>query len=187
MTGATELRVLARSRWPERDGDTVTPVPAFVISSFNPLVVEAAERCLTRHYGAPPASAHEPDRAARTALILASTGWDRGSARALAAAAGSGARVPPLLFFQSNPNAVLGHVAARWGLGGPVVCLGPPPSGAPPAAGPTCEESLQAALDQAALVLGGGEAVDALVIAAEQGRDPGEPDGAVALLVTAQP
>ena len=34
-----------------------------------------------------------------------------------------GDRVGPLLFFQSVPNAVAGHVAARWGLTGPVVCL----------------------------------------------------------------
>jgi hypothetical protein len=182
---ATDLRILSQVRWPEREDDVLTPIPAFTLSSFNPLVIEAAERCLARHHG--PAPAPDPARARRTALILASTGWDRGTARALAAAVRAGDRVPPLLFFQSNPNAVLGYVAARWGLGGPVVCVGPPPGAADAAARPVCEDSLPAALDQAALVLGAGDAEDALVIAAEQGRGPREPDGAVALLVTRNP
>ena len=35
-----------------------------------------------------------------------------------------GGRPGPLMFFQAVPNAVAGHVAARWGLDGPVVCVG---------------------------------------------------------------
>jgi hypothetical protein len=121
------LRTLSSARWPEHSGDVVAPLPGFIVSSFNPLVAQVAERCLTRHYG--PLTAGDPVRARRTALLLASSGWDLATAAELAKAVESGRRVQPLLFFQSNPNAILGHVAARWGLTGPMVCSGPPPSG----------------------------------------------------------
>ncbi|MFF1873294.1 hypothetical protein [Streptomyces sp. CB03911] len=189
------LRILAEGRWPgpeARDGSGRTapvalpPLPGFTASSFNPLVAETAERCLRAHFG--PADA--PDRApSRTALLLASEGGDHATARAIDAAAASGRRVPPLLFFQSNPNAVLGLVAARWKLTGPVVAvspLGTVPGEVPPDA-----------LELAALLLADGDADQVLVIAAEQATqteqteqaeqaEPPRPDGdqAVALLVT---
>ncbi|WP_194235748.1 beta-ketoacyl synthase N-terminal-like domain-containing protein [Streptomyces sp. CB01881] len=159
----TELRILSQARWPDPERadpdlpDRLPPVPGFSASSFNPLVAEAAERCLRARHGAAPAPG-------RTALLLASASGDRATARAIDEAASSGRRVPPLLFFQSNPNAVLGHIAARWGLTGPVVAISPveaPPGGLP-----------QDALDLAALLLADGDADHVLIVAAEQ-ADPG--------------
>ena len=158
------LRILAEGRWPgpeALDGSGRTapvalpPLPGFTASSFNPLVAETAERCLRTHFG--PADA--PDRApSRTALLLASEGGDRATARAIDVAAASGRRVPPLLFFQSNPNAVLGLVAARWKLTGPVVAVSP--LGTVPGESPD-------ALELAALLLADSDADQVLVIAAE--------------------
>ncbi|BAJ32271.1 MULTISPECIES: hypothetical protein [Kitasatospora] len=121
-----------------------------------------AERCLRARYGAPPAAG-----APRTALLLASPTGDTGTADALARATAAGLRVPPLLFFQSNPNAVLGHVAARWQLDGPVVALGP---------GFEDERELH---DRAALLIEDGDAEQVLVITAVQGP----PDHATAVLL----
>ncbi|WP_395292746.1 beta-ketoacyl synthase N-terminal-like domain-containing protein [Kitasatospora hibisci] len=162
----TALRILAEAHWPDPDRtapgrpDALPPVPGFSASSFNPLVAETAERCLRAHHGTAPAPG-------RTALLLASAGGDRATARAIDEAAASGRRVPPLLFFQSNPNAVLGHIAARWGLTGPVVAISP--AGSSPGRVP------QDALDLAALLLTDGDADHVLVIAAEQGEPAGGP------------
>ncbi|MFE7558848.1 beta-ketoacyl synthase N-terminal-like domain-containing protein [Kitasatospora sp. NPDC057500] len=177
----TALRILAQAAWPDPDArgpEPLPPLPGFAASTFNPLVAETAERCLRAHRGA------AGDRGRRTALLLASTSGDRATARAIdEAAADTTRRMPPLLFFQSNPNAVLGHIAARWGLTGPVVAISPaqaPPPGRVP----------QDALDLAELLLADGDADHVLVIAAEQadgGDGPGRPDAAdraVALLVT---
>ncbi|MFD0273882.1 beta-ketoacyl synthase N-terminal-like domain-containing protein [Kitasatospora sp. NPDC127111] len=163
MTG---LRILAEARWPDagRAGqDRLPPVPGFAASTFNPLVAEVAERCLRAHHGTAPAPG-------RTALLLASAGGDRATARAIDEAAASGRRVPPLLFFQSNPNAVLGHIAARWGLTGPVVAISP--AEARPGSVP------QDALDHAALLLADGDADHVLVIAAEAADAADASDGA---------
>ncbi|MFE3234330.1 hypothetical protein ACFXKJ_19715 [Kitasatospora indigofera] len=172
----SRLRILAEGRWPGPealdDSDravapALPPLPGFAASSFNPLVAETAERCLRAHFG--PADA--PDRApSRTALLLASGGGDRATARAIDAAATSGRRVPPLLFFQSNPNAVLGLVAARWKLTGPVVAVSPPgsvPGEVPPDA-----------LELAALLLSDGDADQVLVLAAEQADEAAPSEGA---------
>ncbi|WP_143200068.1 hypothetical protein [Kitasatospora sp. CB01950] len=157
------LRVLASAAWPERPDDRLPPIAGFVESSFNPLVAETADRCLLRHYGPPPALG-----APRTALLLASATGDTGTADALALATTTGRRVPPLLFFQSNPNAVLGHLAARWQLDGPVVALGP---------GFDTEDEL---LDRAGLLIEDGDAEQVLLITAAQGP----PDRATAALLT---
>ncbi len=163
MTDA--IRVLARAEWPGESGEELPRIAGFVASSFSPLVAETAERCLSRVYGTPPAAGP------RTAVLLASASGDLGTARAIEEAVAQRRRVPPLLFFQSNPNAVLGHIAARWQLTGPVVALGPGADGE------------AAALAEAALLLADGDAEQVLVIAAEQGDGPGEHDSAVALLV----
>ncbi|MER5355990.1 hypothetical protein ABT093_37430 [Kitasatospora sp. NPDC002551] len=180
----TTLRILAEAAWPDPDAERrepLPPLPGFAASSFNPLVAETAERCLRARHGTAPAPG-------RTALLLASASGDRATARAIEeAAADPGRRMPPLLFFQSNPNAVLGHIAARWGLTGPVVAISPaqaPPPGRVP----------QDALDLAELLLADGDAEQVLVIAAEQGEQgedsaaaegPEHTDRAVALLVAA--
>jgi hypothetical protein len=155
--------VLARSRWPAGEDDTLTPVAGFTLSTFSPLVAEVAERCLRARYGAPPAV---PDHAGVTALVLASGCGDVTTTETAAAAAEAGQRVPPLLFFQSNPNAVLGWVAARWDLTGPVLSTAP------------TGDLLADGIAVAELLIADGEAAEVLVIAAEL-----EPDRAEAVLV----
>jgi hypothetical protein len=165
----TELTVLARSQWPGGAPAGPPPIPGFIISSFSPLAAELAQSCLRQHFGEPPADA---ERGRRTAIVLASTTGDIATAAAIAGAVDQGRAVPPLLFYQSNPNAVAGHIAARWGLAGPVVCT--IPSGAGPGA-------LADAMDSAALLIEGAEADAALVVLADQGGPDG--DRGVALLV----
>lgn len=159
------LRELAQARWPETGQDTLPQIAGFIVSSFNPLVAEVAARCLRRRPGPPPQAPN-----ARTALVLASSGWDRATARAITEATASGRRVPPLLFFQSNPNAVLGHIAARWRLAGPVVCLSPPAQDS--------DTIPSAALTEADWLLRDGDADEVLLIAAEQGAEPDARTGA---------
>jgi 3-oxoacyl-(acyl-carrier-protein) synthase len=77
----------------------------------------------------------------------------------------------PLLFFQSVANAVLGHIAARWGISGPVLCTSP-------VGDPAAD-----ALALAASVLADGDADTALVVLAEPACTAGEQDQAHALLV----
>jgi 3-oxoacyl-(acyl-carrier-protein) synthase len=159
------LRVLARAEW---DGGELPQVAGFVVSSFNPLVAEVARRCLVAYFGEPPA---DPAIADGVAVVLVSERGDTGTADALAEAVRTGRRVQPLLFFQSNPNAIVGHVTSRWGLGGPVVCVN---TGADP---------LTEGLAVADLLIEDGDAVAALVVAADQGDEPGVADRAVAVLV----
>ncbi|WP_344137591.1 beta-ketoacyl synthase chain length factor [Luedemannella flava] len=151
------LAVHAGAAWPAGDGDTLPALAGFVESTFSPLVAEVAARCLAV---AGRASADAPDR---TALVLLSPLGDVTTASHLARAVDRGERVGPLLFFQSVPNAVAGHVAARWGLRGPVVCLSADARG----------------VREAALLIADGDADSALVIVAEQGPA----DRAAAVLV----
>ncbi|MFI5529972.1 beta-ketoacyl synthase N-terminal-like domain-containing protein [Kitasatospora sp. NPDC051853] len=175
------LRTLAGANWPPPDGERdLPPLPGFTASTFNPLVAAVAELCLTRHRDATLGTAvGGPDStpAGRTGLLLASAGGDRATALAIDTAAASGRRMPPLLFFQSNPNAVLGHVAARWELTGPVVAISPREAAAPGEVPPD-------ALELAALMLADGDADQVLVIAAEQAVRDGEGDHGTAVLVT---
>jgi hypothetical protein len=185
------LRVLSYARWPEAEDDALPQIAGFIVSSFNPLVAEVADRCLDRRTG--PVPSHVPgETGTRTALLLASVGGDRATARAIADAVRTGRRVPPLLFFQSNPNAVLGHVAARRQLTGPVVSISPRThepfeSGRAPA---TFEGRQQGVggipadvFNEADWLLRDGDVDEVLLIAAEQGSGPGEPDRAEAVLV----
>ncbi|WP_432953716.1 beta-ketoacyl synthase chain length factor [Micromonospora haikouensis] len=186
MTGTGELstaadgglRVLARACWPE-PGDAAPPtLPGFVHSQFSPVVAAVADRCLTRRHGERPAP--EP-AGGRTAVLLVSAAGDRASADHVHATVAAGGRPGPLFFFQSVPNSVAGHVAARWGLGGPVVCLAP--TGDPLAEGTA----------EAELLLSDGDADEALLILIEQAPDdagagvevgaPGEPSGTAAVAV----
>jgi 3-oxoacyl-(acyl-carrier-protein) synthase len=68
----------------------------------------------------------------------------------------AGTRIGPLLFFQSVPNSVAGHVAAEWGLGGPVVCLCP------------TGDARADGMAQARLLIDDGDADEALVVWVEQ-------------------
>jgi Beta-ketoacyl synthase, N-terminal domain len=161
--------VLASASWPQPPGgDELPPIAGFVTSSFSPLVAELAERCLRGYFGAPPA---DPALGARTAVLLASTSGDIATAVAIAAAVDAGRRVPPLLFYQSNPNAVAGYVAARWGLAGPVVCTMP------------SADALADAHRNALLLLTDGDADAVLVIVAEQALAADGGDHGLARLV----
>jgi hypothetical protein len=134
-------------------------VPGFVHSPYAPLVVAAAARCLGRR-AAPP----------RTAVLLAGPRGDRPSADHVRAVVAAGGRPGPLFFYQSVPNSVAGHVAARWGLTGPVVCLAA--TGEPWAGGAA----------EAELLLYDGDAEAALLVDVEEAPD-GTPTGAVAVLL----
>ncbi|MCX4390679.1 beta-ketoacyl synthase chain length factor [Micromonospora peucetia] len=150
------LTVLAEAAWPE-PGDGAPPrVPGYLHSSFPPLVAAVAERCLTRAYGRRPAPDGE-----RIAVVLVSAAGDRASAAHVRATVAGGGRPGPLFFFQSVPNSVAGHVAARWGLGGPVLCLAP--TGDPRAEGTA----------EAELLLHDGDADRALLVLIEQAPDDG--------------
>jgi 3-oxoacyl-(acyl-carrier-protein) synthase len=148
--------ILAAACWPQAPGDQLPPIAGFVTSSFSPLVAELAQRCLQSYFGPPPA---DPALGARTAVLLASTSGDIATSAAIAAAVDAGRRVPPLLFYQSNPNAVVGYIAARWGLAGPVVCTMP------------VADTLADAHRNALLLLADGDADAVLVIQAEQAAD----------------
>jgi hypothetical protein len=161
--------VLARAEWPAGPQDALTPIAGFIVSTFSPLVAEVAGRCLRTRHGQPPA---DPELGRRTGVVLASVHGDVGTADAIADAVRTGRRVQPLLFFQSNPNAVVGHLAARWGLAGPVVCTSP-----------TGADALDDGLAVAALMLEGGDAAEVLVVAADQGSAGGGTDHAVAVLL----
>jgi hypothetical protein len=160
------LDLVAEAAWPEHDGDVEVPVLAgFVVSSFSPLAAEVANRCLGRRAAddAEEAPGQGPDSGDRaTAVMLVTARGDVRSARHVADAVDAGARLGPLMFFQSVPNAVAGYIATRWHLAGPVVCLGDP-AGASAAA---------------ALLLADGDADEALLVHVEQ-----DPDRAAAVLV----
>jgi len=89
------------------------------------------------------------------------------SATRVAAAVDSGARVSPLMFFQSVPNAVAGYLAARWHLTGPVACV----------------SGTSAGLDMAALLIDDADADEALVVRVDLAVTGGG-DRAAAILVT---
>ncbi|MEU5942179.1 beta-ketoacyl synthase chain length factor [Micromonospora sp. NPDC047548] len=157
--------VLAEARWPEPGDGPPPALPGFVHSPFHPLVAAVADRCLTRRYGPRPAPA-----GTRCALVLVSAAGDRPSGAHVRATVAAGGRVGPLFFFQSVPNSVAGHVAARWELDGPVVCLSP--TGDPRADGTA----------EADLLLYDGDADEALLVLIEEAPD-GAPTGAVAVLL----
>ncbi|MDI5971044.1 beta-ketoacyl synthase N-terminal-like domain-containing protein [Streptomyces sp. SL13] len=153
---------LAEARWPEPDDQQPPRIPGFIVSPFNPLVAAVADRCLRAAHGTPQTA--DPRRLERTAIVLASADGDTATADAVGRAVADGSRVQPLLFFQSNPNAVAGHVAARWGLRGPVSCVRTADA-----------DALPAALAAAELLLLDGDATEVLVIAADAAAGtPGE-------------
>jgi hypothetical protein len=171
LAGSVPVLVrLAEGRWPE-PGDPARPpaIAGFIASSFSPLVAAAAERCLRR----------APDPVpARTAVVLVTATGDVAAAVQVARAVDAGARVGPLFFFQSVPNAVAGHVAARHGLTGPVICVAAPVSGDQlPVSGdglPVSGDGLAAV----ELLFADGDADAAVVVSVDQ-----QPDRAHAVLV----
>ncbi|RZT78437.1 beta-ketoacyl synthase-like protein [Micromonospora violae] len=155
----------ARARWPEGGDGTAAPgVPGFVHSDFAPVVVAVAQECLRRAYG--PAGV---PAGVRTGIVLVSASGDLASAEHVRTTVEAGGRIGPLFFFQSVPNSVAGHVAARWNLRGPVVCLSP--TGDPYTDG----------VAEADLLRDDGDADEVLLILIEQAPDG--PTEAVAVLL----
>lgn len=149
----TTLQTRAEASWPGSGADTqIPPIAGFIASTFSPLAAEVARRCLSQVTPVP-----------ETAVIIVSSSGDVSTAETVA----KGERISPLLFFQAVPNAVAGHIAARWDLRGPVVCLSPETPG------------LEPGLAAARLVIRDGDAAEALVISIEQA----EVDSAHAVLV----
>jgi 3-oxoacyl-[acyl-carrier-protein] synthase III len=151
----------AEAHWPLSEHDSVPPLAGFVMSDFSPLVAEVARRCLEKVTVSP-----------RTAVIIVSATGDLQTATAIGRAVDSGRRPGPLLFYQAVPNAIAGYLAAKHGLTGPVVCLGPPDPG------------MTAGLAVADLLVRDGDADEALIISVEQKVVAGGKDRASALLVT---
>jgi hypothetical protein len=155
------LTVLASAAWPESASDhTAPPLAGFVASAFSPIVAEVAKRCLVRR---------PPMVPAVTAVIVISALGDVTSAVRVAEAVDHGDRVWPLMFFQSVPNAVAGHVASRWQLEGPVVCVG----------------DVEAGVDIAALLIDDRDAGEALLVDVDIAHREDMDDRAAAVLVTA--
>lgn len=164
------LAVLAAAQWPEDPADVQPPqVPGFVVSAFNPLVAAVAERCLGRRPVTGPDPSAPPVTAPPvTAVILVSALGDLTSAEHVATTLDAGGKVGPLLFFQSVPNAIAGHIASRWSLTGPVVCVA----------------GLDAALAIAELLIADGDTDEALIVRVELTDDAvAAPDLAAAVLV----
>jgi hypothetical protein len=167
---AAGFLVLAASAWPETPDDVTAPtIAGFVASSFSPVTAEVARRCLDRR-PAPTASGAET-AATCTAVIIASFLGDVAGARHVAQAVDTGARIGPLLFFQCVPNAVAGHIAARSGLVGPVICVG----------------SERSALEAAELLIEDADADEVLLIRVDQAAAADEHDRAEAVLLAASP
>jgi hypothetical protein len=175
----------ATATWSGRSSAELPPVAGFITSAFSPLVATLAEECLSDYFGAPPAP---PAFGERIGIVLVSSTGDLTTSAAIATAIQAGKRVPPLLFYQSNHNAVAGHVAARWGLFGPVVCTMPGragPGGAaadrPLGSSSPLAAALAEAAASAALLIEGGDADAALVIAANAYLD-GTVEGSASLV-----
>jgi hypothetical protein len=167
------MTVLACVQWPPPGQEVAPPpppLPGFVISSFGPLVAHIAGQCLhQRHGAAPPVKGTV---AGRTGVVMVSARGDMATAYAVARAVDRGDRVSPLLFFQTALTAVVGRVAVRWGLAGPVVCISPE------------DHPLGDGLAEAASLIADGDADEVLVVLPEQGASPGDGDAALALIVS---
>jgi len=182
------LDVRAAAEWPEPGDEEPPKLAGFVHSTFSPLVAGVAGRCLQRRpESASPtviptrtpaaglfpagrdadADATLDTEPAVVGLVLVTALGDADSAAHVGAAVDAGGRIGPLFFFQSVPNAVLGHVAARWALTGPVVCVGGTESG----------------LDIARLLLADGDADEVLLVELTSASTDGTDGIAAAVLV----
>lgn len=161
---AAGLTVLSSASWPETDADVeVTALAGFIESDFSPLLAEVATRALRSR--APPQESSKV-----TGIVVVTSLGDVTSATRVAAAVDAGERVPPLQFFQSVPNSVVGYLAARWHLTGPVVCV----------------SGTTAGLDVAALLIDDADADEALVVCVDLAVTDGDRNRAAAILVTGQ-
>lgn len=94
--------------------DAAAPaLPGFVESTFNPLVHQAIERCLTA----------QPGDGSRTAMVLASTMGDATTLDTGSRLLVAGQVHNPLLFMQSTANAILGRLSCEFAITGPLLSL----------------------------------------------------------------
>ncbi|ROO84720.1 beta-ketoacyl synthase-like protein [Actinocorallia herbida] len=170
--GEAVLTVLAEEHWPPSgEADPRLPdVPRWDVSFFAPLLMAAAEPCLTRHFGAPPLATEVGDR---VALVMVSTRGDAVTQGAIDEATAEPRPVPKHLLFQNVPSTAPGHLAALWGLSGPFVTL--LAAGAP----------LAAARERAARLIATGDADHVLAVALDPGDHPSRPGTAQAQLLAA--
>lgn len=166
---ASPLTTLAHTVWPTPEDDEAPKLPGFTASPFGPIIAHVADRCLSAHHGAHPAPT---ERGERTAVVLVTRLGDMATEAAVTGSVDSGKPASPLLFYQSVPSAVLGVVAARWGLGGPVICISP------------AGDALADGMDLAQLLVEDGSADDVLLVLVELATRDGQPDRARGLLVT---
>ena len=90
------------------------PLPGFVESDFNPLISFAVRGALAAA-GEPPA----PD----TGMVLVTSFGDTETADAASRRLAAGRPASPLLFYQSIPNSILGHLGREFGMTGPITCV----------------------------------------------------------------
>jgi len=163
------LTVTSSASWPESDSDGEVPALAgFIDSAFSPLVAEVVARTLRGRDPSDRASGNRDAADRVTAVVVVTALGDVTSATRVAAVVDAGRRVPPLQFFQSVPNSVVGHLAARWHLTGPVACV----------------TGTAAGLDMAAQLIEDADADEALVVRVDLKVTDGDRDRAAAVLVT---
>ena len=166
---AAGLTVTSSASWPESDSDGEVPALAgFIDSAFSPLVAEVVARTLRGRDPSDWASGNRDAADRVTAVVVVTALGDVTSATRVAAVVDAGRRVPPLQFFQSVPNSVVGHLAARWHLTGPVACV----------------TGTVAGLDMAAQLIEDADADEALVVRVDLKVTDGDRDRAAAVLVT---
>ena len=172
---APGLTILAEAHWPPPD-NPAAPLPEagrFTGSSFPHLVAAVADRCLSaRRNGRDTASVSADER---TAVLLVTRRADTVTLRTVEEAGRAGVPVVTPLLLQIAPTAVLGHIAATWSLGGPLLSI--TPIGEPETDG----------LALAQQILAQGDAGEVLLIVADQAFEPATHDVAHALLLTRPP
>lgn len=147
-------------------------VPRAGRSTFGPVVLDVGGRCLAAHFGRPPAPYVD---GGRTAILIVSRYGDVQSTAAAAYRVDRGEPAGAQLYYEAEPVAVAGQLAAEWGLRGPVLCVSP------------AAEPVVQCLQVVSLLVGDGDADQALVILAEQAAVNGGRDHALAALIDGQP
>jgi acyl-coenzyme A synthetase/AMP-(fatty) acid ligase len=127
---------------PQEAPPRLAPVPSFIESAFGPLVSHAVSQAVGGDLAEP-----------RTAFVLASTFGDTATADLASRKLVAGLPLNALLFYQSIPNSILGHLAQQYGFVGPLTCLA------------ARERLLTRCLAQAELILE-DEAADRVVVVA---------------------
>lgn len=96
------------------------PPPGFSDSSISGVVVAAAEAAMAER------APVDPEDNSACALILVADEWDSDLAELIGTLIQKGPRLSPLHLMQSVPNGVLGHIAQKHHLKGPIFSLSVP-------------------------------------------------------------